>query len=120
MAVRALRGATQLREDDFTEMREAVVELLREMFSRNGVEPADLVSVIFTATPDLHCGFPAAAARELALGDVPLICAAELDITGALPRVVRVLMHLETPKARAELIHVYTRGAEVLRLDLAQ
>lgn len=120
MAVRALRGATQLRQDDFAEMREAVVELLQEMFQRNDADPGDIISVIFTATPDLHCGFPAAAARELPLGDVPLICAAELDIAGALPKVVRVLMHIETNRSRAELVHVYTRGAEVLRLDLAQ
>lgn len=106
--------------DDFEEMRSAVVELLREMFTRNALEHDDLVSVIFTATPDLHCGFPAAAARELDLGDVPLLCAVEIDVEGALPRVVRVLMHVETTRDRSELVHVYRRGAEVLRLDLAQ
>ena len=120
MAVRALRGATKLREDDSAEMREAVVELLREMFERNDVSTDDLISILFTSTPDLRCGFPAASARELALGDVPLLCASELDIPGALPRVVRVLVHLETSRTRAELTHVYLRGAEVLRLDLAQ
>lgn len=102
------------------EMQEAVVELLSTLFERNGVDYADLVSIIFTATPDLKCGFPAAAARALPLGDVPLICAAELDIQGALSRVVRVLVHLETDRTRAELQHVYTRGAQVLRVDLAQ
>lgn len=120
MAIRALRGATQLQADDFEEMRSAVVELLQEMFDRNAIDNADLVSVIFTATPDLHCGFPAAAARELQLGDVPLLCAVEIDVPGALPRVVRVLMHVETARSRPELVHVYRRGAEVLRLDLAQ
>lgn len=120
MAVRALRGATKLRQDDAAEMREAVVELLQELFVRNDIDTADLISIIFTATPDLTCGFPAAAARELPLGDVPLICASELDIAGALPMVVRVLIHTETGRARAEMTHVYLRGAEVLRLDLAQ
>lgn len=120
MAIRALRGATQLRADDFEEMRSAVVELLQEMLDRNAIDNADLVSVIFTATPDLHCGFPAAAARELQLGDVPLLCAVEIDVPSALPRVVRVLMHVETARSRRELVHVYRRGAEVLRLDLAQ
>ncbi len=120
MAIRALRGATQLAADDFDEMRSAVVELLQEMIERNAIDNADLVSVIFTATPDLHCGFPAAAARELRLGDVPLLCAVEIDVDGALPRVVRVLMHVETQRGRSELVHVYRRGAEVLRLDLAQ
>ena len=102
------------------EMREAVVELLTTMFARNEVDYAELISIIFTATPDLTCGFPAAAARELPLGDVPLICAAELDIEGALTRVVRVLVHLETDRSRSDLQHVYTRGAQVLRVDLAQ
>ena len=120
MAVRALRGATRLEADSMDEMQEAVVELLQAMFERNGVDYADLISIIFTATPDLHCGFPAAAARSLPLGDVPLICASELDISGALTRVVRVLAHVETDRPRAELQHVYTRGAQVLRVDLAQ
>ncbi len=120
MAIRALRGATQLSADDFDEMREAVEELLGEMFGRNQISHADLISVIFTATPDLHCGFPATAARGLGLGDVPLLCAVEIEVASALPRVVRVLMHVETAKERAELVHVYRRGAEVLRIDLAQ
>lgn len=120
MSVRAIRGATQLRRDDFQEMTEAVVELLGEMLERNGLTTDDLISIVFTATPDLHCGFPAAAARSLALGDVPLMCAAELDIVGALPRVVRVMAHVNTDRARPDLVHVYRRGAEVLRLDLAQ
>lgn len=118
--IRAIRGAVQLRRDDLGEMREAVVELLSEMMSRNDLTTEDLISIIFTATPDLACGFPAAAARELPLGDVPLMCAAELDIPGALPRVVRVMMHVHSTKPRADLTHVYIRGAEALRLDLAQ
>lgn len=120
MTIRAIRGAVQLRRDDLDEMREAVVELLTEIFTRNQASTDDLVSILFTATPDLTCGFPAAAARELPLGDVPLMCAAELAVPGALPRVVRVMVHLETPRARRELQHVYIRGAEALRLDLAQ
>ncbi len=120
MAVRALRGATRLVEDDFDEMRDAVVELLTAMFERNGVGYEDLISIIFTATPDLHSGFPAAAARALALGDVPLFCASEIDVSGALNKTVRVMAHIESSKARAELHHVYLRGAEVLRMDLAQ
>lgn len=120
MAVRAIRGATRLLADDLTEMQDAVVELVQAMLHRNQLTTADLVSVIFTATPDLHCGFPAAAARSAGLGEVPLLCAAELDIPGALDRVVRVLMHADTAQARADIQHVYLRGAEVLRLDLAQ
>lgn len=120
MSVRAIRGATQLTADDFQEMSEAVVELLTEMFDRNEVRNEDLISILFTSTPDLQCGFPAAAARALALGDVPLMCASELNVPGALPRVVRVMMHVESDRPRGGLVHVYRRGAEVLRLDLAQ
>lgn len=120
MTVRALRGATRLTADSAEEMREAVVELLTEMFERNGVRTEDLISIVFTATPDLTCAFPATAARALALGDVPLLCAVEIDVPGAMTRVVRALAHLETQRSRAELVHIYKRGAEALRVDLAQ
>ena len=89
--MRALRGATQLKADDPAEMTEAVVELVRAILTRNGLTTDDLISVIFTSTPDLRSAFPAAAARTLGIGDVPLLCAQELDVDGALPRVVRVL-----------------------------
>lgn len=120
MPVRAIRGATQLTADDKAEMSEAVVELLQEMLGRNGLHTDDLISIVFTATPDLVSEFPAAAARALDIGDVPLICASELDIAGALPRVVRVMAHAESDRPRADIAHVYLRGAEVLRRDLAQ
>jgi len=120
VAVRALRGATCLIADDRDEMHDAVVELLSELLERNAMTTEDLISIVFTATPDLHSEFPAAAARRLGLGDVPLICAQELDVTGALPRVVRVMVHADTGLARAQIVHVYLRGAEVLRKDLAQ
>jgi chorismate mutase len=118
--VRAIRGATQLSADDRGEMAEAVVELLQAMFERNGVTTDDLISIVFTSTGDLVSEFPAAAARSMDLGDVPLICARELDIEGALPRVVRVMAHVELDLPRSQVAHVYTRGAEVLRRDLAQ
>jgi chorismate mutase len=120
VALRAFRGATRLTADDPTEMTEAVVELVSAMLERNGLSTDDLVSMIFTATPDLVCMFPAAAARGLGLGDVPLICAQEIAVPGALAHVVRVLAHAETSRPRAEISHVYLRGAEVLRQDLAQ
>jgi chorismate mutase len=109
-----------LERDDAAEMRDAVVELLSEMLERNSLTTADLVSVFFTATPDLHSDFPAAAARGLDLKDVPLICAQEIDVTGALTRVVRVMVHVDVDMPRPEIVHVYLRGAEVLRQDLAQ
>ncbi|MEY3734389.1 MAG: chorismate mutase [Actinomycetota bacterium] len=119
MPMRGFRGATMLQADDAEEMAVAVVELVNEMLARNGVSTDDLVSILFTATPDLHCAFPAASARTLGLQDVPLICAQELDIDGAAPRVVRVLVHAESTLPRADIQHVYLRGAEVLRQDLA-
>jgi chorismate mutase len=120
MAVRAIRGATRLEVDEAEHMRDRVVELVRAMLDRNGLVVDDLISVVFTATPDLHSDFPAAAARSVGLGDVPLICAQELDVAGALPRVVRVMAHAEMQVTRADVTHVYLRGAEVLRKDLAQ
>ena len=118
--MRAIRGATCLSADNAAEMSEAVLELLQEMFSRNSVDLDDLVSILFTATPDLTSAFPAAAARSLNLADVPLICAQEIDVVGAMPRVIRVLVHVESSLARVDVKHVYLRGAEALRQDIAQ
>ena len=120
MAIRGIRGATCLTRDDADEMAQAVVELLSEIFARNSVTNADLISILFTATPDLVSAFPAAAARTLQLADVPLICAQEIDVTGAMQRVIRVMVHVETELDRADVKHVYLRGAEALRQDIAQ
>jgi chorismate mutase len=120
VTIRAIRGATQLRTDTRDEMAETVVELMGEVLERNGLTTDALVSVIFTVTPDLHSEFPAAAARALDLGDVPLLCAQEIDVVGALPRVVRIMAHAELDVPRHDVVHVYLRGAEVLRRDLAQ
>lgn len=117
-AVRALRGATTLDVDTAEHMTERVQALLHEMLSRNDVDHDDLVSILFTATDDLHSLFPATAARGIGLGDVPLICARELDIDNAAQRCVRVMMHLTTTRSRAELHHVYLEGARGLRDDL--
>ena len=120
MAVRAVRGAVQLDRDEREHLLESVRELVRAVMSANGFDVADLISVLFTATPDLHSEFPALAARELGLGDVPLMCTQDLDITGAMPRVVRLMAHVETDLARADIQHIYLRGAVALRRDLAQ
>jgi chorismate mutase len=97
-----------------------VGELLGEMLGRNSVSPQDVVSVILTCTPDLTSAFPAAGARAFGLVDTPLMCAQEMDVDGALAKVVRVLAHVETTTPRNEIQHVYLRGAEVLRQDLQQ
>jgi chorismate mutase len=101
-------------------MDEQVSELLTAILKRNGLTADDLISIWFTATPDLHSGFPAAAARRLGIVDVPLICAQELDVTGAMPRVVRVLAHIESDRPRTEIAHVYLGAAAALRKDVAQ
>ena len=116
--MRAIRGAICLAQDDAAEMHEAVGVLLTEMLTRNGITTHEVVSVLFTATPDLTCAFPAAAARGVGFGEVPLICAQEIDVPGALARVVRVMMHAELTVERSAVEHVYLRGAEVLRADL--
>ncbi|MDT3399506.1 chorismate mutase [Streptomyces sp. B1866] len=120
MAVRAVRGAVQLDRDEAEHMDERVAELLTAVLERNGLTPDDLISVWFTATPDLHSDFPAAAARKLGITDVPLICAQELDVAGAMPRVVRILAHIETGLPRSAIAHVYLGAAAALRKDIAQ
>lgn len=117
-ALRALRGATTVDNDTAEDIDERVVALLRTMLDRNNVDHEDLVSIIFTATDDIHAKFPAAPARAIGLGDVPLLCARELDVVGGTPRCIRVLMHLNTPLARSELHHIYLEGAKGLRDDL--
>ena len=117
-ALRGLRGATTVDADTEEQVTERVQELVAEMLARNDVAHDDLVSVIFTATDDIHSMFPAAAARGVGLGDVPLLCARELDITGSMKLCIRVLMHVESGKSRSELHHVYLRGTRSLRDDL--
>ena len=117
-ALRALRGATTVDVDEELHVHERVMALLEQMCERNDVHHDDIVSILFTATDDLHATFPAAGARKLGLGDVPLICARELDVVGGTPRCIRVLMHLTTDRSRADLRHVYLEGAVALRDDL--
>ena len=120
MSVRAVRGATQVDADDRDRILEATTELVNELMARNDLMIDDVISVLFTTTPDLTAEFPAAAARKVGFGEVPLLCAAEIDVPGALPRVVRMLAHVDTSRPRAEIHHVYLRGASALRRDIAQ
>jgi chorismate mutase len=118
MAVRAVRGATQVDRDDRQEILDATTELLREILARNGLSQEDLISVVFTATNDLTAEFPAYAARQMGFSDVPLLCATEIAVPGSMPRVLRVLAHVETDRPRAEITHAFLRGAAALRRDL--
>ena len=120
MAVRAVRGATQLDEDVREQMLERVAEMVTDVMTSNGLEVDDFISVIFTATSDLVSEFPAYAARGLGFGEVPLICARELEIEGSMPRVVRMMAHVETDLPRADVTHLYLHGAAALRSDLTR
>jgi chorismate mutase len=116
----ALRGAVTCDEDTKPEIEVKTQRLVREMLDRNAVAHDDIVSIVFTATDDLHAEFPATAARALGLGDVPLLCARELDIAHGMPRTIRVLMHFYGEQVRTDLHHVYLDGARALRDDLPE
>ena len=120
MSVRAVRGATQLEDDSRDHMLERVAEMVTNVMEANGLVVDDFISVIFTATSDLVSEFPAYAARRLGFGDVPLLCARELEIDGSMPRVVRMMAHVETDLPRADVTHVYLHGAAALRKDLTR
>jgi chorismate mutase len=114
--VRAVRGAIVVPEDSAEAVLAATERLLGELLARNALSHDALISIVFTATADLRAAFPAEAARRMGLADVPLLCAREIEVPGALERVVRVLAHAETDRPR--LVPVYLDGAEVLRDDL--
>jgi chorismate mutase len=120
VAVRAVRGATQLESDTREHMLERVAEMVRDVMESNDLVVDDFISIIFTATEDLVSEFPAYAARILGFDDVPLICARELEIDGSMPRCVRMMAHIETDLTRADITHVYLHGAANLRRDLTK
>jgi len=120
VSVRGIRGAIQIDRDDATLMRDAVVELMTGIMGANSLTAEDLISVLFTCTPDLTSDFPAASARAMGLGHIPLICAVEMAVPESLPRTIRVLVHANTSLSHKDVSHIYLRGATVLRKDLAQ
>lgn len=122
MPVRAVRGAVQLERDERGHTDERVALPLSTILERDSLGADDLISVWFTATPDPHSDFPAAAARGIGTGivDVPLIRAQQLDIEGAMPRVVRILAPIESDLPRSEIAHVHLGAATALRKDIAQ
>ncbi len=117
--LRAIRGATTLKADTTEQLHQRVGELLNEMLARNAIDTDDIVSMFLTATDDISSGFPAASARLFGMGDIPLLGAQELRVDGATPLCVRVLLHFNTTKSRAELRHVYLHEAASLRPDLS-
>lgn len=117
-AVRALRGAITVDSDTPEQITERTCRLLEALLEANDVDHEDLISILFTTTPDVVSMFPATAARSMGLGDVPLLCASEIDVPGATPRCIRVLVHLTSDRPRDQLHHVYLEGARALRDDL--
>ena len=118
--VRAIRGATQIEANTAEAMEAATKELLLEILAANQLTPADLISVFLTVTPDLNAAFPAAYAREVGFQSVPLLCAVEIDVPGALERTIRVMAHVETGLKKSEISHIYLGAAKSLRRDIAQ
>ena len=119
MSVKAIRGATQVSANTVESISTGSAELLATILERNAISPADVISVLLTSTPDLTATFPAVGARQVGFGSVPLICSVEIDVPGALERVIRVMLHVEWPSNQA-INHVYLHGAQALRSDIAQ
>jgi chorismate mutase len=120
MSVRAIRGAVQVESDTPEAIASGTKELLSEILRSNSLPVSAVISVLLTATPDLTAAFPAAAAREVGFEATPLLCAVEIDVKGALPRVIRALATVETEAAPSEISHIYLGGAKALRRDIAQ
>ena len=117
--LQAVRGAITVPEDSAGAIKDGTLELLGEVLGRNRLRPADLVSIIFTATADLRAEFPAVAAREMGLSTVPLLCSREIPVDGAIPRCIRVMLHCYPPHDDP-IRHVYLRDARQLRTDLPE
>ncbi len=116
--VRAARGATTVEDGGREAVLDATERLLSELLQRNDLQASDLISIVFTATDDIRTAFPAEAARSMGLRSVPLLCARELNVVGALPSCIRVLVHFHTDRSPEDVAHVYLEGARSLRDDL--
>ncbi len=114
----ALRGAVQAERNERRSILDATDSLLREMIARNALEPERMISCLLTCTDDLDAEFPAVAARALGLSDVPLLCTREIDVPGAMPRVIRAMLHYYAPAGHRPA-HTYLGAAAALRSDLA-
>ncbi len=120
MPIRAIRGAITVDADTRDEIADRTTTLLETLYERNQLEHDDVISILFTATQDLASAPPAAAARTFGLVDVPLLCAQEMPVVGSLALCIRLMLHIETDRPRADLRHVFLRGATVLRPELAE
>ncbi len=120
MPVRAIRAAIQVDADTPAEVHRGVREMVSAILERNALTVDDVISIFFTSTTDLTSCFPAAGAREMGFDDVPLLCASEIAVPGALPRTVRLLAHVESSRPRREIRHAFLGAAAALRDDLPQ
>lgn len=118
MQFRGVRGAITVEEDSAEAIWAATKELMQILVSANGIDEDDVASVIFTTTPDLSAAYPAKAARDLGWTEVALIGCQEMNVPGAIPRCIRVLIHWNTPKRNADLHHVFLKEAAALRPDI--
>ncbi len=117
--MRGLRGAINIRENTSEEVLSATRELLQEIIRANEITDfSEIVSAIFTTTPDVTAAFPAEAARALGMSHVPLLCASEIDVPHGMPMCIRVLLHVNTEKSQDQMIHVYLRDTQRLRPDI--
>jgi chorismate mutase len=115
MRCRGIRGATTVPTNTQEDILAAAKELLQEMVQVNGVQEEDVACILFTTTPDLNAAFPAAAARELGLSQIPMLCGHEMNVPGSLPMCLRILILINTKKSAEEIVHIYIRGARELR-----
>ena len=120
MPIRAIRGAITVDTDTREEIAERTTHLLTTLYERNDLQHDDVVSILFTATQDLASVAPAAAARSFGLTDVPLLCAQEMPVIGSLPLCIRLMLHVDSHTPKAQLRHVFLRGATALRPELAE
>lgn len=118
--MRAIRGATTVARDDPALIADAVREMLAAIVRENGIDTDEIVSAWFTTTPDLRSVFPAAPARAMGWTEIPMMCASEIDVAGAQPRCIRVMLHVERATGAAPVRHVYLREAVALRPDLCR
>ncbi len=119
MSVRGLRGAISVTENTSGQIIAATRELLTELLRANAITAFDdVISAIFTTTPDLTAAFPAEAARALGMQHVPLLCASEIAVPHGMPRIIRILLHINTDRSQREVVHVYLGDAKKLRPDV--
>ncbi len=119
VALRAIRGAVTVEANDRAAILHATGELLGAILGANDLHAEDIVSAIFTMTADLDAVFPAEAARDIGWNQVPLLCCREIAVPDSLPRCIRVMVHVQSPRDRGDIQHIYLRDATRLRPDLS-